>query len=304
MIKRKTPRVLVLGYPYFVSRLLELGKDSGLEMHALPKGWWQRLISLIRCNLIYQIGGDLRPNRFHRLAFLLGKKQIIHWVGSDIIAMKKLAAQGFKFSPHFTKKAVHWVEVNWIAKELTELGIIGNVVPLTPAAFPKKAPDLPEKFVVLTYLPPEKSAFYGEAQIIALAEEFPEIVFLAAAASTTETNPKWPANLMAVGWVNDMARIYQEITVLIRLPEHDGLSFMVLEALANGRHVIWNYAFDGVRQTSGYQQTVQILKDLLRDYERGELKLNEAGREFVKKYYSQAVVWEQISRGFFEVLKK
>ncbi|MBA7620195.1 hypothetical protein ES703_27540 [subsurface metagenome] len=51
------------------------------------------------------------------------------------------------------------------------------------------------------------------------------------------------SNVKYLGWQDDMEPIYKQTTVLLRVPKHDGLSLMVLEALARGRQVIWTNKF-------------------------------------------------------------
>jgi hypothetical protein len=295
-------RVLIIGYPYFVNRIKELADHSNYQLMLMPQKGLKRWWSLYKADLIYLIGGELRPNRFYKVAFFLRKKLIMHWVGSDILEMKQWQQKGRRFCPLLLKKAVHWAEVNWTAQELQEIGVKAQVVPLTPASFPAEVKELPVKFVALTYLPSGKELFYGSEQILRLARQFPEVVFLAVAASTTQTHPEWPANLIPVGWVDNMEELYREVTVLIRLTEHDGLSFMVLEALANGRYVVWTYPLDGVCQVTEYSQLVQTIADLYQNFLNGKLLLNQSGRSLIEEHYQPQAVWERIHQGIDGVL--
>jgi hypothetical protein len=295
-------RILIVGYPYFVNRIMELASNLDYQFKIMPPKGLQRWGALVWTDLIYLIGGDLRPNRFYKIAFFLRKKLIIHWVGSDILEMREWQRKNRQFCPLLLNKAVHWAEVNWTAEELREIGVKAQVVPLTPASFPVEVKELPIKFVALTYLPPSKELFYGGKLIIQLAQQFPEIVFLAVAASPTQPHPEWPTNLIPVGWVDNMEELYKEVTVLIRLTDHDGLSFMVLEALANGRYVIWSYPLEGVHQATEYSQLVHTIENLYRDYLNGELLINQPGRSLIEKYYKPQVIWEHISKGIDEVL--
>ena len=295
-------RVLLLGYPYFVNRLQELGQGSKLDLMTLPKSRFGRLLALWQADLIYQIGGDLRPNRFSSLAILLGKRILIHWVGSDILQMREWRAQGGRFAKLLLEKVAHWAEVDWTAAELADLGVVARIVPLVPANLATTVAELPDKFVALSYLPSQKAQLYGEADLLKLAREYPEVTFLAVASDPTARPADWPENLISVGWVNDMAELYAEITVLIRLTEHDGLSFMVLEALAHGRQVIWSYPLPGVRSVNGYQELSQVVSELYQLHLAGKLQLNQVGRELVLRDYQPEVVWQKIEAGIKEVL--
>jgi hypothetical protein len=293
-----------MGYPYFVNRMRELAQDSEFSMTTLPQGRFAKWLALLRSDVIYLIGGDLRRNRFYDLAFIFGKKVVIHWVGSDILAMAEWRRQGKRFSSLLVNKAEHWAEVEWTAGELVDLGVKAKVMPLTPAAFPEKVNEIPQKFVVLTYLPPGKEGFYGGDGLLKLAIQFPEIVFLAAASSPTERNPDWPSNLIPIGWVNDMAELYREVMVLVRLTQHDGLSFMVLEALAHARYVLWSYPLTGATCIRNYEEAAWALSELYHSFSEGQLTLNWAGREHVEKNFSPDVVWKQIDQGIRTILAR
>ncbi len=310
MAEVKPIRILILGYPYFGNKLRELaaGYGSGeLPCVFKPSGKSKpgKLLSLFFSDVIYLIGGDLRHNRFYRMALMLNKKLIFHWVGSDILEMKAWLARGRQFSLPLVNRVFHWAEADWTAEELKEMGIESKIVPLTPAAFPEAVKPFPEKFAVLTYLPAGREDFYGESTIVALARKFPEIVFLAAAMQTAVRNREWPENLVPLGWVDDMAGLYGEVTLLIRLTRHDGVSFMVLEALANGRHVIWGHPFTGVIHTDGNLDGLcSLIGDLYQKHCRGDLTVNRAGRNFVRRFYHPQVIWERISREIYEVVNQ
>ncbi len=304
MGKQRPIRVLVMGYPYFINRLRELGANSQFQFGVLPRSRFGRWLALFRTDLIYLIGGELRPNRFYSWAFLLGKKVIVHWVGSDILEMRAWHSQGRRFSILMQKKAEHWAEVEWTAAELAELGVRTRIVPLTPAVFPEKYPDLPKKFVALTYLPPDKADFYGEPDLVRLAKRFPEITFLAAAASPTDRKPEWPPNLIPIGWVDRMSELYREVIVLIRLTQHDGLSFMVLEALAQARHVIWSYSLPGVIQARNYEEAAPVMGDLYQAFLSERLLPNTNGRTQVERSYRPSVVWDRIQNAMVDLLAR
>jgi hypothetical protein len=115
---KQSKRILIVGYPYFVNRIRELAADSEYQLQVMPKTGAKRWLTLMRADLIYLIGGDLRPNRFYKVALFLHKKLIMHWVGSDILEMKEWQKKGHRFSLSLLKHALHWAEVDWTAREL------------------------------------------------------------------------------------------------------------------------------------------------------------------------------------------
>ncbi len=298
-------RVLLLGYPYFVNKLLELAKDSKYVFEVAPcnrlKFWW----SLLQTDLVYQIGGDLRPNRLYQRIFKLKKKLVMHWVGSDILEMQQWQAKRNSFVPELLSQVEHWTEVDWTATELAALGIKPKVIPLTPTVFPDEIRELPKEFVVLTYLPTGKEEFYGIKQIIKLATAFPQVIFLAAAASSNrQSEIVWPDNIIPLGWVDRMTDLYSQVVLLIRLTEHDGLSFMVLEALAQGRHVFWSYPLNGVTQITDEEILFENFGKLYQAFLDKQLTANKIGREAVMELYHPEIVWQQIETELETVLMR
>jgi len=298
-------RVLLLGYPYFVNRLAELGRGSEYIFEIAPRNRWKFWWALSRVDLVYQIGGDLRPNRLYQRIFKLKKKLIMHWVGSDILEMQTWQAAGNSFALDLLSEAVHWAEVSWTAKELGELGVNPKIIPLTPTSFPSELKELPKEFVVLTYLPEGKEEFYGVTQIFKLASAFPQVIFLAAATPTAkQAEIAWPANVIPIGWVDRMSELYSEVVLLIRLTKHDGLSFMVLEALAQGRYVFWSYPLDGVVQIIDDEMLLINFNKLYQDFLEKKLTYNQIGYETVAEFYRPEIVWQQIQAEIKSVLSR
>ena len=60
-----------------------------------------------------------------------------------------------------------------------------------------------------------------------------------------------------------MNKYYQNISLLLRLTEHDGLSNMVLESLAWNKHVVWTYKFPFVHKVNrNLNEVQQIINEL------------------------------------------
>jgi hypothetical protein len=82
--------------------------------------------------------------------------------------------------------------------------------------------------------------------------------------------------------------------VFWRPARHDGLAFVSLEALAQGRHVLWTYPFPGCTVApdaiSGYQE-IQRLYDLHCD---GSLGVNQVAAEYIAANFSPSVIREGI----------
>jgi len=110
-----------------------------------------------------------------------------------------------------------------------------------------------------------------------------------------------PRNVRSLGWVPDLIPLLQETTVLWRPVRHDGLSFMVLEALAQGRHVIYSYPLSGCIAADGEAAHAE-LKRLVALQESGSLPVNDKGIETINNEYSAEVVREELLRRWRDII--
>ena len=156
---------------------------------------------------------------------------------------------------------------------------------------------LPEQFNVLTYLPEPRREFYGERTIYDIAAAFPEIPFTVVGRG--DANAVAPRNVRFLGHVDDMAARIDASSALLRLPKHDGKSMLVLEALARGRHVIWNYDFPGVHHAAGLQDALTTLRGLKEAHDAGVLEPNMGGYEHVAQRFRRT----QLAAQFEAVLE-
>ena len=66
------------------------------------------------------------------------------------------------------------------------------------------------------------------------------------------------------GWITPtkMDQIYRKTSIVFRVPVHDGLSMMVLEALAKGKHVFYKYDFPYCIKADSFAMITKALSDL------------------------------------------
>jgi len=76
----------------------------------------------------------------------------------------------------------------------------------------------------------------------------------------------------------------------VRLTSHDGMPFMVLEALSRGRHVIYTYVLPGVVHARGFEVVCEALRDLRDRHDRGELALNREGIAWAREHFEPGEV--------------
>ena len=112
-----------------------------------------------------------------------------------------------------------------------------------------------------------REEFYGIEKLLRLASDFPDIEIKIVGIS--EYYKSAPANVKFLGWVENMDEQYQNCVLYLRMPEHDGLAFSVLEALANGRYVGYSYEFDNVFFIKNYTELSRVVKGIKNSFELG-----------------------------------
>ncbi|MGB6987170.1 MAG: hypothetical protein WBD74_14455, partial [Candidatus Aquilonibacter sp.] len=293
MIRQR--RALVVGFDYygkFLARLInEHAPHWRLQYRSARR--IQTALSLIdacQVDAIISFGGPGPNAALAEIARRRSIPVIVIWAGTDVIAAES--------NPHLLEVIKNYGFINvsdgpWLVDELRELGIAAEYVPVTAIEPAAQLAPLPERFSVLTYLPEPRRAFYGERTIYEIASEFPEVPFTVVGRGGP--NGAAPRNVRFLGHVDDMPARIDASTVLLRLPKHDGKSMLVLEALARGRHVIWNYDFPGVHYASDTADAVALLRSLERVHTAGTLDLNRCGYEYVAQTFQRAPLAAQFA---------
>lgn len=302
---RRKPRLLILGLPFFSKLLSRALRERGWETDYVahpgrdPRGWLALLPKLLRADAIYHITSrvDRRsPQAIFSRAWR--RPYVIHWVGTDVLVALEEHRRG-NIDQRFLRVATHWCDAPWLGEELAEIGVKADYQPLPVVDLSSDPPPpLPGDFRALLYLPenPEYRKVFDVETLLRLPHELPEIQFTVVPSPPRTLPGPLPPNLRAPGWIENMDPIYRDTTVLVRLTTHDGTSFMALEALSRGRHVIWTYPMTGVRQARGLEAVKAELLDLFERHKRGELGLNEEGMRFAREEFEPRRVAQDIDR--------
>jgi hypothetical protein len=218
---------------------------------------------------------------------------VVIWAGTDVVLAREdpgllEVIKQYRF--------VHVSDGPWLVDELRELGIQARYVPVTAVVTPDAPAPLPYQFRVISYLPEPRRAFYGERAVYAIARTFRDIPFVIVGRG--ERNPAAPSNVEFLGYIKDMASQLDRSSVLLRLPDHDGKSMLVLEALARGRHVVWNYGFRGVHRATNITEAVAEVQLLHEAHRVGKLKPNMDGFMYVREHFRRDV----LAKSFIGVL--
>jgi len=283
-------RVLMIGLPYFTINVKSnLSKfDTNHQYIVLNTYYkiWDKiryLFLLPFCQTVYSINGTIDHSFALSLAIKLKKKVVMHWVGSDIIAAQKAYAEN-KYKKAFIEKAIHLTDTPWFVEELAKIGIKAKFQSLI--LFEKLEPfkPFPVVFSALIYIPQNSQEFYGIYKLKNIAERLPNVQFNVIGAEKPVI--VMPSNVVFHGWVKNTKSYIQNSCVCMRFPEHDGLSFFVLEALSYQRYVIYNQKLDYTLYAKNENDIVEQLLQLKETFDLGKLKPNSDAANWVGQHFS------------------
>jgi len=239
-------------------------------------------------DVVYGIARGWSWRLFASVKFL-GKLSVNHWIGTDVFSVlsNRSLQRQVKLSNFFIDKQL--AVAPHLSVELATIGLKTVVVPTVPdLADIKLRKSIPDKISVLAYLPDARPKFYGAEIIYRLAREFYQLPFLIVA-GTSEVQQKL-SNIQYLGFVQDMDYIYEQAPILIRIPEHDGLPKMVLEALAKGNQVIFKYDFPQCYKADTFSEAANSLTQILAN----GCPVNKEGHDYVTKCYNRHYAIEKL----------
>jgi len=289
----KPVKIVILGLPLFGERLASHLKtfDPGNTYTFLNTYYskWDKLRSwfiIPRADAVFSINGSLTTSGAFDRTLKSNVPLIMNWVGTDVLLAEE-ALKNKNYREDYLREAYHFCEVDWIKKELSQLGIEAAIMNFASfdKSFELKMPSS-DKLTVLTYIPKVRSDFYGIQMILDVARDLPEIDFLIAGTEAPEYFPL-PENVKALGWVEHMDDVYDRAHVSIRIPEHDGLSTFILESLARGKQVIYKYEFDYCVKAISKEELRNVLMSAHHIFQEGTWKVNSEGASFIRTEFNR-----------------
>lgn len=280
--------VTVVGFDYhatYLARMINRYSETweAREFPSTRLGMLRAMAALRSSDALISFGGPGPSGMLAEFADLRYVPVMVIWAGTDV---QKVAKDPFDLvvQQHF---GFHNVAVaEWLVEELRLLGVHATYVPVGSVEMREPIRPFPEAFRVLTYLPEPRREFYGQSRVFAIARQLPDVEFLVVGPGAP--TPNAPLNVTFLGYEPDVCPSLDASTAYLRLPDHDGRSMLVLEALARGRHVVWTYRFPGVYTVGDVDEALAVLRKLRDAHRRGELALNDAGRAYVESNYSRS----------------
>lgn len=221
------------------------------------------------------------------IAKLLRKKTICHWIGTDVftaLTSKKERLKA-KLSDRFVN--IHLAVSPGLVDELKSIGIDALWMPIVPPIVSDEIRPLPGSFTALSYIPDARSDFYGASIIHQLAKDFPTTNFIIVSGEGKGVASL--PNVTYLGWQEDMDKIYEGTNVLLRITKHDGLSKMVLEALARGRQVIWSQPFPYCYYARDFTEAKAALSSM-----QENPVINHDGIRYIKDEFNSSKIIERL----------
>lgn len=252
------------------------------------------LRNVLWCDMLYAVSGnDISSDPTMRMAAMMKKKIVIHWIGTDVLQ----AAEAFKKNQKVLNEEYPHIDLvcaKHLQKELQEIGIQADYVPIAPLDMEFEAIEVPKTHAVLSYIPQHRESFYGVEKLKALARRHPDIPFYIVANDGENDTDRLP-NMHYQGTVGrqEMEELHKKCSIMYRYPEHDGLPLMMLEALGFGRQAINRYPFPHVITPEG--DSIEAIDAALGEILASPPRVNQEGSDYVKREFTKEKIlqWYQ-----------
>lgn len=249
--------------------------------------------TLLQVDVLYDVYVEDSFWKKMKLAHLLRKKVVCHWIGTDV----RIAAEGRINLKRFQGMDCHLSCFEPLQKQLFENGIKSMVVPIVPFKMSFEISGMPRAHRVLIYMPKNKESEYGYKEILPVIKEFKNIQFDIVA---NDDRSKFVGleNVKLWGWVDleTMEKIYNDISIVLRIHVNDGLSMSVLEAMAKGKKIIWNCDFKHCLPGKNTKEITESLVKLLAE----EPQIDIQAHNYIIGNYSKETILNMYKKIFDE----
>lgn len=249
------------------------------------------LHGVMGCDVVYNVFCTNFSNLILLAARFMGKKTVAHWIGSDV----RLLLEG-KISKRLSRMAARttFVCFEGLQRDLLKAEVKADILPIIPFNMSFDVCNMPSDHAVLVYLPEGKEHDYGLNEIRDAVAAFPNLRFYIVANSSTDLFPD-ADNVSILGMLSpeEMEQLYSRISILLRLHTSDGLSMMVLEALAKGKRVIWDHKLQYVLPGSSSEEIIASIAKVIANEPESDFEAHE----FVMREYSKKRFLELFRQG-------
>lgn len=219
-------------------------------------------IKVLSVDVAYFTYIEKQTGIYARIAKLLGKKVVYHWAGTDVL--------NYLHHPEWLKKwhpkvDIHLAYAPNLQKELATLGVESKVFTIVPKLKLEPA-SMPENHAILLCIPDDKpglAEFYGYEEMKKVIEAFPNLEFVVVRSSHPEKYQYKNVRHMGVLTWEEMEDIYNKISIVIRYPEHDGLSLLLMEATIKGKYILYRHELPHTIHITSCEEICAALRTLI-----------------------------------------
>ncbi len=288
-------KIIFVGLPYFAKKIVsDLNEFAPQYSFSFYNTYYSKIqqikfvTELPFADLVISMNGVSDKSGSLDLVLKMRKKLWLQWQGTDVL----LAVERYKnntIDKKYIDYAVNFTDAPWMQEELKLIKIRCELLPFKWLNIPL----LSKKFSELSaysYLPKGKENFYGWKTIFHLAEKNPEILFYIV--GTNGDRLQKINNVKFLGWISEkeMCELRDKTPICLRLPQHDGYSLTVIEALSCGNEVIWTMPHEQCHLLKNIGDAEMIFKKVIDNFRERNLLRNENNILFVKNNFSREEV--------------
>ena len=298
-------RVLISGLPLFSKRLAEDLQEFDptssyrfLDTYNSKLAQLKFLLLLPFADCVISMNGVTDNSGSLNWVVTLKKKLIMQWMGTDVMLALERYKEG-SIERKYIDYAKHLVDATWLKDELKELEVSAELVDFK-YTFPGEPLVQYEKNAVMSYVAEARQEFYGIEMILHAANRFPEIDFLLY--GMKDTKFVFPKNVKLMGWTTEaeFAEGLKSTSVFLRLPNHDGFSASVIEAMGFGCEVFWTFPGPNAVVVKNSEELIDKLSKTFQEIETRDFRPNLVSREFVLEKFNK----EQVIKNYLKTLKE
>jgi hypothetical protein len=298
-------KVIINGLPLFSSRLAadlrSVAPNDTIRFHDTYNSNAARLkfaLDIRNADVFISMNGV--SDRSGSLDLVMKKHvpMMMLWMGTDVsLAMGRYRDRSIHLK--YIEYAHHFTDSPLLKHELESIGVKANTLHFKWIRTNDYGKNVFPALSAFTYIGQGKADFYGWQQVRELAIAFPEISFKIAG-NTGVDFIDIPKNLMFLGWIDSesMKQLRNETPIFIRLPEHDGFSMSVLEAMGSGCDVIWNQELNGCHLFNS-NAPIEQFASILDTLKLRNLSKNSDNIQFIASHFEK----QQILQNFLQTLK-
>lgn len=218
---------------------------------------------------------------FSKIARLAKTKVVYCWIGSDVYRLQKEGHE--KTVADFRAAAdLHLADGEALQQELHCLGIDSMVIYIVPS-LKFDVSSMPSEHAVLLNIPDSRTRFYNLDTCLRLACDYPDLKFVAVRSEDPSLYPNDNIEFKGSIPYDEMTSVYDQVSIILRIPDHDSLSLVSMEGIARGKWIISRSPFPSSLPAGSYEELKASLDSLL----SGPPQINSKGIEYYKEHFTQ-----------------